>query len=539
MSKPPIRTTHLFWWVLICCALAHIGVAVTLRHLPISLDPRDGDSNILLLRHFWIAAGISWLALSVFWFVLRRCQKVKDHGPRASILNSWWISILVILIVAVIGRAMVIIGPMPGLSDDVWRYILDGRNIANGINPYTASPIEYTTRRDSITVSQAGTKAPAAVPETQLADWPGQLDISRQVNNPTLHTVYLPTSQMTFAAIAAVIELNFIEQGNLAANARVYRAVFATADLLIIAILFLILHLTKRSLWWTILYAWHPLPLAEFAGAGHQDVVGIFLMLSAVGCGLWKTRSNTQRPKLFTAAILIAMSTFIKPFAAPAGAFILRGSSVRTWLLSIVLGCATLMFLTLPFLTLGGNTTLIIANIRDTSSQVTLKWAHFGSVYEPLLYTIEAATNEPDLAWQQPDTGYWSNDQQEQLARLVCSIMIIIIMLLLWWRCHDLLRAMMLCMFVMVLFTPAAHPWYLLWAFVFFPTRPILSLWIASLTISWGYAAWGFPTGEDGPAWQAPTWVMIAAWLPVWLALIYDYIGWNRRRKIAPVEHTL
>ncbi len=78
----------------------------------------------------------------------------------------------------------------------------------------------------------------------------------------------------------------------------------------------------------------------------------------------------------------------------------------------------------------------------------------------------------------------------------------------------------------MVLLSPTAHPWYLLWALVLVPMVPCAAVWLASLTLTWGYAAWGFRPGDDGgPGWGVSPWLMLAAYAPVYAALLWRRVG--------------
>ncbi len=80
----------------------------------------------------------------------------------------------------------------------------------------------------------------------------------------------------------------------------------------------------------------------------------------------------------------------------------------------------------------------------------------------------------------------------------------------------------------MVLLSPSAHPWYVLWALVLLPRAPIWSVWIASLTLPWGYAVLG-----DVIDWSVPPAVMVAAYAPVYAALAVEVV-WSRRRAAVP-----
>ncbi len=63
------------------------------------------------------------------------------------------------------------------------------------------------------------------------------------------------------------------------------------------------------------------------------------------------------------------------------------------------------------------------------------------------------------------------------------------------------------------------HPWYLLWALALIPMAPGATLWTATLTIPWGYAAWAHLDAEGLRAWGTSAWLLYAAWVPVYAAL--------------------
>ena len=59
------------------------------------------------------------------------------------------------------------------------------------------------------------------------------------------------------------------------------------------------------------------------------------------------------------------------------------------------------------------------------------------------------------------------------------------------------------------------------------------ALWVASLTLPWGYAQLG-----DVVEWQTPGWVLLAAYAPVYSALACDVVLRRRRRRATPVVTT-
>ena len=145
-------------------------------------------------------------------------------------------------------------------------------------------------------------------------------------------------------------------------------------------------------------------------------------------------------------------------------------------------------------------------------SRFSLKWAHFGSVYESALALTESLLPS------------WSNDPQERLARGVGLAVLLVVWIIVWRRRTALFPAARTLLFTMVLCSAAAHPWYLLWALMLIPRTGGLAPWVASLTISWGYLALGDPAG-----WTMPAGAAWAAWTPVYLAVVVDVLRSRRR----------
>lgn len=465
-----------FGAVLTWAALSLAALAVVLAGLTIDRAPtvEAASSNMGRLWPFWIASASGWASLTVLWLLIR------GRPPASRALRP----VLVILGVAVAARAAVIAAHDPGLSDDVYRYVFDGRNLAHGINPYMVMPVD---RLDG--------------PE----HWPGEHEVVDSVNNPQLHTIYLPASQLVFAAAGLVIPDAW---SGPAASARVVRMVMVAFEVAAIGLLLVALARLGRSPWWAALYAWHPLALTEIAGSGHQESLGIAILLAAI------LVAGRALVPVWRWAGLLALAALVKPIVLPVAAFLLKGHRPWTWVRAIAVGAVVCLAVAAPlWLTHGGRP---LGNALETAQRFTLKWAHFGGVYEPLLTAIE---------WVRPT---WTNDQQEVLARRICLAALAAVILGAWLRRkpYDDQRHIWadtrIIFFAMVLLSPAAHPWYLLWALAMMPMAPSPAVWVASLTLPWGYAAWAHVTPDGTPKWGTSPFLMTAAYAPIYAALIVD-----------------
>lgn len=154
-----------------------------------------------------------------------------------------------VLLVAVLLRAVVF--PLePSLSDDAWRYLWDGRLVANGISPYHHVPADPT-----------------------LTPWRDELYGLQ--GYPETNTIYPPIAQLIFAGAAAFDSAPGSEPVVLYL---LYKLLLIAAELGAIILLLRILGRLRLPATGAILYAWHPLVVVELAGQGHTDAFWVLAL---------------------------------------------------------------------------------------------------------------------------------------------------------------------------------------------------------------------------------------------------------------------
>jgi hypothetical protein len=477
--------------LLAAAALGPFIAAMTALGIDRAATESAGTANLHALRPFWLTFALSWAALTLLW---RRLAAAERHAGGAAGASGGAarsepgagrprIAVnLLILVVAAAARLAVVLGHDLALSDDVHRYVFDGRNLAGGLNPYLRCPRDCALDTDE--------------------PWPGENDAAARVNHPAMHTVYLPASQAAFGGLAlAERGLPRALQGE-----RWFRLAFAAADLALVALILSALTATGRSTWWAALYAWHPLPIAEIAGSGHQDVMGIALLLGAIVLW-WRGRGGVAG--VAAAGALAALATLVKPIALPIALLMARGRT-RDLLMAAPVAIVVMLAVAGPFLLLGDGEAL--RNLAGSLKRFTLQWAHFGGIYEVLLGILEHLAPE------------WGSHRREQLARAVCGAAVVAAFVLLWRRpaaatMPQFLRRAQVLILLMLLLSSTAHPWYLLWGLALLPASPSAAVWIASLTLPWGYAVLG-----DVARWTTPAWVVAAAYVPVYAALAREFV---------------
>src|SRR5262245_7083561 len=150
-----------------------------------------------------------------------------------------------ILVVGLVMRLLLL--PGTPVSTDVFRYVWDGRVQGAGINPYLHLPADT---------------ALSALRDADIDPYINRADYAP--------TIYPPTSQIVFYLITRVSNATIVMKAAMVA----FEGLAAWAILQLLAARGL-----PRSR--ILLYAWHPLPLWEFARSGHIDIVAIALLLLA------------------------------------------------------------------------------------------------------------------------------------------------------------------------------------------------------------------------------------------------------------------
>ena len=182
-------------------------------------------------------------------------------------------TLILILAAAALFRIPVVTAP-PALSTDVYRYVWDGRVQAAGINPYLYIPTDKHL---------ANLQDAAIFP-----------NINR---NNYARTIYPPVAEAFFLAVTLI-------------STSVTAMKVAMVGCEAVALYFLLLLLRDRALpaERVLLYAWHPLPLWEFAGNGHVDA----LVILFVAVALWGRRHLSQ----WFVGVALAGGALVKFFPA-------------------------------------------------------------------------------------------------------------------------------------------------------------------------------------------------------------------------------
>ncbi len=348
----------------------------------------------------------------------------------------------VILVSSFIFR-LTIFWTTPSLSGDIYRYIWDGRVQNAGLNPYGHPPEspDLAFLRD--------------------AEY-------EKINHKDFSTPYPPAAEMYFRILSKI-----------STNLSVFKFGIAIFDFLLIIVLRKLLQTEKRDASLLLIYAWHPLPILDFAGAGHLDVIAMCLLMLTI----WLV----QRGLPASAGATLALGTLTKFLPAFSLPWLIRKGSWKM----VVAGLVVTIALGLQYYT---------PDQRMISGLSTFyhKWWFNDSIFR-FLYGFFGA----------------------EISRLIGGAATLLMLAFCWFKKYPVYRSMLIVYGTLLLFSPVVHPWYVCWVIpllVFHQNAAWLffSGWVAISYIVW----YVYPVGE----WKHDNWLMLLVYSPLYAMLLISWI---------------
>ena len=381
--------------------------------------------------HIPVFLALYFIAFAVYlYFVI---QISRNREAPASI----------ILIASIIFR-LTIFWSTPSLSGDIYRYIWDGRVQNAGLSPYG-----YPPESNDLAF-------------LRNADY-------EKINHKDFSTPYPPAAEIYFRILAKI-----------STNLTVFKFGIVIFDFLLILVLRKLLQIENRNASLLLIYAWHPLPILDFAGAGHLDVIAMCLLMLTI----WLVQSGL--PTLSGAALALGTLTkFLPAFSLP-------------WLIK------------------KGSWKMVLAGLLVT---IALGWQY---------YTPDHRMVSGLLAFY---SKWWFNDSifrflyalfdGAEIARLIGGVAIMLSLAFCWFKKYPVYRSLIIIYGTTLLFSPVVHPWYVCWLIpllVFHQNAAWLffSGWVAISYIVW----YVYPVGE----WKHDNWLMILVYAPLYLMLLISWI---------------
>lgn len=331
-------------------------------------------------------------------------------------------SVLRIILLAALAFRMVAAWGGPVLSDDLYRYVWDGRVQVEGVHPYRHAPADPAlgTLRDA--------------------------DVFPRINHPEVPTIYPPLAQWLFAALAFV-----------GAGPAGFQVAMGLIDMGVVLALLALLRALRWPVHRVVLYAWNPLAVVESAGSGHVEPLGVLLVVLAVGALV------AGRAVRAGAALGLAIQAKLLPLVLVPGALRrMRGAGVAAMLAAVAIPW-------LPYALTGpavGGGTFAYAERWERNASVyagvhaIARQVDTAAVLKPRIDRLKERLGDDALDWDFWYRHVWPRD----VARAtVAALALPWLVWLAFRRGLDPVRESLWAIGGVLLLAPTVHPWYLLW----------------------------------------------------------------------------
>ena len=325
--------------------------------------------------------------------------------------NSKSLNWQAVIVLALLGRFL-IVPAIPNLSDDIYRFIWDGRLWLEGIHPFSILPSEAVGITDTL-----------------------NHELYEHLNSKEYYSIYPPIAQLTFILASA------IGQNDIYVTSIFLKLIHATVDTGAIFLMISLLRSFNLPKERVVLYAMNPLIVIELTGNLHHEVFIVFFVLLTI---YFFRRSNMIRSGL---SLALAIAAKILPVMfLPVLVASLNWKKGILFLLTVIIGSSLLFWPVIP-------EWQIIRNFAESADLYMRKFEFNASIY-----------------YMMRGIGYWIKGYN-LIGTLgpflsVMSIILIIgiavsqfiqkrqnaetiILLLLWTYC------------IYTFLSPTLHPWYI------------------------------------------------------------------------------
>lgn len=372
---------------------------------------------------------------------------------------------------------------LPNLSQDYFRFLWDGRLLAEGINPYLSFPQQFISAENFTVIPQA----------LQLVEGMGSLSAGNFTNYP-------PVSQLIYW-LAGVVAPKSILGGVV-----VIRIVLILAD--VVSLWFIrkiLIHLKlpeHRALW----YFLNPLVIIELTGNLHFE--GLMVCFLAISFWLFLLKKYVWPAVLFGFSVsvkllpLVLLPLFFNYFR--------RNKELGLKKLLFFYGITgTIILITfLPFLS--------TEFLQHFSSSVGLWFSKFE--FNASIYYIIRYIGFQTVGWNIIGT----------VGKILPVLVLLMVLGLSFFRKNNseekLFTAMLFALSLYLLFATTVHPWYLITALFLAVFTKYNYIWVWSFTVIFSYLAYS----EQG--FQERLWVIAVEYLIVMGYFISEFFRKKPRR---------
>jgi hypothetical protein len=287
--------------------------------------PSDGRPDIV---KFLILSQVIFLLYLIILYLARKIDiNIRDH-------KSLFLIIIILAIIARIGVTY-IADEQTYLSDDVYRYVWEGKTLASGYSPYIISPDDMK--------------------HSNLAD----SSIYPKINHPYLPTIYPPLSQFLFV-VAYLIDNDGING---------FKILSFFFEIISLWLVLLFVKTARLPDWTYLIYLLSPLILIEFLLSNHLDILGLPFFLVAL---IFLLQS---RPRSFVVGVFLALAILVKLYLLFFIPFIFFHFKGRDRVKFTISTLVTLILFYLPFILISG------LDLFGSLGAYLTDWQYNGSIF--------------------------------------------------------------------------------------------------------------------------------------------------------------
>ena len=294
-----------------------------------------------------------------------------------------------------------------------------------------------------------------------------------KVSYPHIKTIYFPVSQWIFV-IAYWIS---------GENAVGLKIIYLLFELITLIALYFLLKYFNVDLKYLLIYAALPLITFQFFIDAHIDIAGTALMISSIAFYFYNK-------KLFS-YILLGLSLSVKPTGLLLLPFYFQNEAViKEKLKSVITPVVVFTITFLPY--------LFTATPLDTLINFSVNWTFNGMIYNTLNFFIS----------------------DNSMIRILCGILFILVFGYLYFAKIVLLRKIYLSLFLLMLFSPVVHPWYLIWFAVLLPLVRSFSgmYFVSAVSITFLTVV----TFQTSGVWKESPIILMIEYLPLTALFLYE-----------------
>ncbi|MTI39962.1 mannosyltransferase [Fulvivirga lutimaris] len=431
------------------------------------------------LNKLWPVFAVSAILYFYFSYFLERTQTYHISIVYTTLFGvylwvvyrEWEAKDLLVLIYSAIAFRVLLLASFPNLSDDIYRFVWDGKLIGAGINPFAYLPSHYIENNISV--------------DGLTAELYGKL------NSPNYFTIYPPFAQFLFWVGAAPTNSILVSAG-------IIRLFIILAEIGSIFIGVKLLRQWKLPEANILIYALNPLIILELTGNLHFEAFMIFFLVAAI--------YFLKQSKLLNSAGFLALSVAAKLLPLMLLPALLKKMKVKK---TVILYALTGLFIVILFTPLLNSE--FINGMRESIGLYFQKFEFNGSIY----YLVR-------------EYGYWDRGYNiiETAGRdlALYSLLGILIISIFYPRKLSIAYPWLLLLTFYLLMSTTVHPWYI-------SSLVMLSIFTKyRYAVLWSFLIFFTYAGYTADGFKEQLWITVVEYVAVFGFMAYEIFGkyrWN------------